>query len=73
MRKSIPGRRFLLSNGLQSVRENLKRRSSFPEVWWEPPASAGGAGLQSSGDAFYLSKMGFTGCGKTLVFEGYGL
>jgi uncharacterized membrane protein len=23
-----------------------------PRVWWEPPASAGGAGLQSSGKAF---------------------
>ena len=44
-----------------------------PDLWWEPPASAGGAGVQSSEDAFYLSRMGITGCGKTLVFEGYGL
>jgi hypothetical protein len=39
------------------------RRIPF-RVWWEPPASAGGAGLQSSESAFHLSRMGFTGCGK---------
>ena len=46
--------------GLYSVRENLKRPEFSPRVWWEPPASVGGAGLQSRGDALYVSTMGFS-------------
>jgi len=42
------------------AKKRARCRRSPPGVWWEPPASAGGAGLQSSGNAFYLSRMGFS-------------
>ena len=45
--------------GPQCLREN-RRYSGILRIlsgsWWEPPASAGGAGLQSSGKAFHFKE-----------------
>ena len=54
----VPGQR---SRSVPDLHPTRKRSQISPfRVWWEPPALAGGAGLQSSGNAFYLSRMGFS-------------
>src|ERR1700685_290226 len=45
---------------LRALEPEREPRISPFRVWWEPPALAGGAGLQSSVNAFYLSRMGFS-------------
>src|ERR1700730_9061530 len=54
MEKGAGAKRVLLEN------RRISRRYHPPRIWWEPPASAGGAGLQSSGKAIHSERTGFS-------------